>query len=116
MSLSSSMYARKRKETAVYWPPGPINRFGKQSVLAPIEIECRWEDRHDQFIDIKGQTQVSKAMIFADRVLELSGMLFLGPLISAPADPLADRNCWEIRQVEKQKNITARAEWYSAMV
>ena len=116
MASSAAMYARMKRERAVYWAPGPIDRWGKQSVLDPVEIDCRWEDRHDQFIDIKGQTQISKAVVFTEYELQLSGMLFFGDLGSAPVDPLADRSCWEIRQIERIPNIKAKANWWSALL
>jgi len=112
----SLLFESNRREKATYWAPGPVDGYGKQTLLAPVEIDCRWENRHEQFIDVNNQERVSKAVVYTDREAVLAGMMFFGELTSAPADPLASSDCWEVQMVSRIPNIKAEENWFSVML
>lgn len=93
---------------AVYWAPGPNDRFGTRTYPTPgIQIKVRWIDKNEQFIDFEGVVQTSTAVVFVDRDLELGGFLFLGVLADAPPDPKRSRKAIEIRSFQSTPDFRA---------
>jgi len=100
---------RMRKQTAVYWAPqAAANEFGQPVPAAAIEIACRWEDVISQIITMDGREVMSKARVYVDRDLAVGGVLWLGLLADADADPFANVSSWEILRVEKLPKLNAR--------
>ncbi len=106
----------KIRQKVVYWPPIGRNSFGELQVGSPTEIDARWEDINERFLDLEGEERVSNSIIFTDRDVEISGMLRLGGLASAPADPKLDNDSWEIRRVDEIPNLRATQSVWRAMV
>lgn len=106
----------KLKQKAVYWTS--IGRDGSGGLLlgTPIEINARWEDINESFLDLEGEEQVSNAVVFTDREVKISDMLRLGDLSSVPADPTLDNDSWEIRRVDEIPNLRANRTVWKAMV
>lgn len=74
----------RRKQTAVYWAPDttytPNGRddYGQRVYLPGVEIACRWEDVVEEFLDDNGDRQVSRSMVYPDRICAKGGKLWLG--------------------------------------
>lgn len=65
---------------AVYWPPLPEDQYGQPRYDTPVEVACRWEDRQDQYVDARGQVQVSNAVVKVQTTLATKGVLWHGRL------------------------------------
>ena len=102
-----SLITRMLKQTAVYWPFVSTNQFGKKAVGSPIEIEVRWEDVSEEFLDSQGERQMSRSIVYVDRDTPVGGILMLGELGSGvdEANPKENDNAWEIRRFEKFPNL-----------
>jgi hypothetical protein len=84
---------------AVYWAFKGTDDFGKPTYDTAIEIKCRWEENNEQFIDSKGSTATSRAIVLVDRDLVLQGVLKQGKLSSVTnlSSPFKNKGAWEIR-------------------
>ena len=91
-----SVITKMRKQTAVYWPPGTVDAYGRPTQGTAVEISCRWEDAHEQFLDATGEEQTSNARVYVSQDVILGGYLWLGELASKPADPKLDKDAYEI--------------------
>jgi hypothetical protein len=98
---------KMRKQKAVYWPPSTYDAYGQPTMGTAVQIDCRWEDKSEQFLDANGQEQLSNAIVYVSQDVALGGMLWLGLLASAPVNPKADDDAWEIRKFEKLPNLKA---------
>jgi hypothetical protein len=99
---------RVMKATAVYWPPETNwDEFGKPILDDPIEIGCRWEKKAEEFIGPQGTQQISQALVFVDRDLEIGGVLMLGTLtdIVDYVNPKANEEAWEIKSFKKLPDL-----------
>ena len=77
----------KSAETVVYWAPLPgSDSSGRPLYDTPVEIDARWQDSTINFINQKGETQVSKAQVFpVEDDLALKGWVWRGAKTSIPA-------------------------------
>jgi len=108
---------RMRKQVAVYWPPkssesagDDFDNYGQPQVsLSPVQIMCRWEDVTEEFIDMTGTRQLSRAKVYVDRDVEVGGILMLGELaeITDATNIKKNDGAWEIRRFEKLPNLKA---------
>lgn len=110
----------KLPQTAVYWAPGGPGRSGQKTFLAPIEIDCRWEDRQEQR-GMPGSVTAwaSKARVMTDHEVENEGVLLRGKLTLALTDledPLANAKAAEIREVESVPSLKATQILFTAFL
>lgn len=98
---------RGTNQKAVYWSMSELNEFGKPGWGTAIEIDCRWEEIHEQFINPNGETQVSRAVVFVDRDVEIKGVLFNGELsaVTDTNNPKNNDGAWEIVQFDKIPDV-----------
>ena len=105
---------RMLKQTAVWWPLSSAesagidyDNYGQPVVADPVEIDVRWEDVSEEFLDRNGTVQLSRARVYVDRDVEVGGILMLGELtdITDENNPKENDNAWEIRRVEKLPNL-----------
>jgi hypothetical protein len=105
-----------RKQTAVYWPLGTsesggtdIDGFGVPVLGTPVQIEVRWEDVTEQFLDKENNPQISRAKVYVDRDVDVGGVLMLGTLEDVLDETRAKNNvgAWEIRKFDKIPNLKA---------
>jgi len=99
------------KQKAVYWELSSVefDNYGQPIPSTPIEIDVRWEDVSEEFLDANGTMQLSKAKVYVDRDVELGGVLMLGELDSSVDEdnPKENENAWEIRRFEKLPTLKA---------
>lgn len=75
-----SIITRMRRQKAVYWAAGQLDRHGQASFANPVQIDCRWEDRADEFIDDKGEKKISSSVVYVDRDMKTGDVLMKGLL------------------------------------
>lgn len=104
-----SLISRVRKQKAVYWAPGKNSNFGQPVVNDPVQIDCRWVDVQEEFVDAQGRTVLSKASVMVDRDVQVGGMLWLGELknLTSQTVPTKNTNCFEIRAFANVPNFRA---------
>lgn len=99
------------KQKAVYWKLSSLefDDFGQPIPTTPVEIDCRWEDVGEEFLDSNGTIQLSRARVYVDRDVEVGGVLMLGELDSSVDEdnPKENENAWEIRRFEKLPTLKA---------
>ena len=101
-------------QTAVYWAlasdesaGSDYDNFGKPNFTDPIEIKVRWEDNMVEFIAADGTQQMSTAVVYVDRDVDLGGVLMLGDLddVTDEDNPKENENAWEIRRFDKMPKL-----------
>lgn len=103
---------RELKQTAVYWAPSGPDEYGRPSLAAAVEIDCRWEDTAEEFVDPQGTRQISSAKVFVGQDLEVGGLLMLGEIevaedSSFPANPKNSADVHEVRLFSKNPSLRA---------
>jgi len=101
----------KLKQTAVYWGNPQNDGAGGRTFDSPVEIDVRWEDRHELFIDGSGQEVRSNAVVFVAQDVVMGAYLYLGKLSDLSSgeavDPLTIDNAHEVRGFGKIPDIKA---------
>lgn len=102
-----SLIKRMRKQQAVWWSRNPTpDQSGNHTFAAPVEIKCRWEDIVKQFRDSQGEMQLSSALVYVDREMELGDRLMKGEMpTDVEADPMEEPLAFEIKRFEKLPNL-----------
>ena len=97
------------KQKAVWWASTGFGNYGQPTVSTPVEIDVRWEDVGEEFLDKDGTIQLSRARVYVDRDVEIGGLLMLGELDSGvdEATPKNNDGVWEIRRFEKLPTLKA---------
>jgi len=112
-----SIITRMRKQNAVYWAPASVDGYGDRGFSSPVEIECRWDDTNELFLDDDGNEVMARSTIYPDRVLAMGGMLKEGELDSSMGDDPAEySDAYEIRSFQKIPNLKNTEVLYIARV
>lgn len=110
-----SIITKCLKGTCVYWPPGSeasaegrdFDDHGRRVYGDPVELDCRWENVSQEFLDAKGVTQTSRSVVMVESDVAVGGVLFNGTLAQATDldNPKNNVNAWEIRRFDKTPNL-----------
>ena len=98
------------KQKAIWWDhDGGFDEFGDPTYAAPVEIDCRWEDVAEEFINPDGDKEVSRSKLIVDRDMKVKDMLKLGELDSTiETDPKDNLDVWEVRLWGKVPDFKGR--------
>ena len=99
---------RNLKQMALYWDTPTPSGWGGDTWDDPVEINCRWEQKHEIFINAEGDEVRSQAVVYLDQDVDLGGYLMLGDLddISSSTESPDDvDSAFEIRAFAKIPNI-----------
>lgn len=111
-----SVIKKMRKQKAVWWArsSGP-DSYGQFTFADPVEIDCRWDDNIQEFIDPKGQVTASQAVVYPDRILSVGDRLRRGPLGGGlPGNPLTLTDAFSIKRFDQTPNFKATETLYTA--
>ena len=99
-----------RKQNAVYWAIASIDGHGQEVYASPVQIDCRWEDSNEEFLDANGDRQISNAVVYTDRDTTPKGVLMLGVLadITDAVNIKENSGAWEIRKFNKLPTLNAK--------
>lgn len=93
----------------MYWANPQSDGFGGRIFDEPVEIEVRWEDRQELFIDANGQEVRSRSVVYLGQDINIGGYLYLGSLSGLSSDeesnPLSVSAAYEIRGYQKVPNL-----------
>lgn len=101
-----SIINRMRKQKAVWWEAMGSNQFGVPGFAQPVEVDCRWEDTIEEFLDAEGNRQLSRSIVYVDRVMRVTDRLFLGTIedldsgVTTPPE-----NAFAIRKFDRLPNL-----------
>jgi len=116
------LISRMRKQNAIYWPPAPADGFGRRGYGTLVEFvltggvnsRVRWEDRAEEFVDTKGTTVLSNAVVYVPVLpgggeVETGGFLWLGDRadLTDESDPTNNSGAHEVRRGDKLPNFKA---------
>lgn len=105
------MLANLLKQVAVYWGDPSSDGYGGRTFDDPVEINVRWQDRQELFVDAQGREQTSRAVVYVATDLNIGGYLYLGALADLSSaeegDPLSISTAYEIRSISKTPDIGA---------
>ena len=92
-------------QQATYWGQPVPTGYGGHEFDIPEVIRCRWEQKTEEFIDKKGATKLSQAVVYVDQDVEVGGYLYLGD--TSEADPTALKEALPIQRYAKVPDIRA---------
>lgn len=105
------MLENQLKQAAVYWGNPSSDGYGGRTFDDPVEINVRWSDRQEMFVDTQAREQVSRAVVYVATDLVIGGYLYLGALADLSSaeegDPLSISTAYEIRSISKTPDIGA---------
>ena len=105
------MLANQLKQTAVYWGNPASDGYGGRTFDDAVEMNVRWQDRQELFVDAQGREQTSRAVVYVATDLAIGGYLYLGTLADLSSaeegDPLSVSTAYEIRSISKTPDIGA---------
>jgi hypothetical protein len=97
---------RFMKQKAIWWSHISIDEFGKPVYTTPVEVDCRWDDMNEQFINANNDQEISKSILIVDRDMRLKDKLKLGELDSnISTDPDNEEDVWEVRLFNKIPSV-----------
>lgn len=104
-----SFISRMRKQKAVWWERSATpDASGTYTFGNPVEIDCRWVDRVDEFVNAQGQEQTSKSKVYVDREMKPGDWLRLGELESDMTnEPFDHEDAYEIQRFDRTPNLKA---------
>lgn len=73
-----------RCQTAVLWEADGYDDYGSPKVLAPVELNVRWEEVQTEALDAKGNTIAIDAVVVVDRVIAEGSIMWQGKLDDIP--------------------------------
>ena len=106
MSIISKM--TKQGQRCIFWAITGFDQYGQPTYDEPVDIDCRWEDEIQEYIDKDGNQKLSKSVVYVDRNMEVGGVLLLGSLDDSGIDeenPLINEGASEIMQFCKLPNL-----------
>ena len=62
--------ARSQVQKCVWWEQDDKDEYGNETFKAPIEIDCRWDDKTTKVITTDGDEKVSTASVMVDRMMK----------------------------------------------
>ena len=107
--MAVGIITRMRKQTAVYWPAPVNDGYGRYSFRTAVEIDCRWEDTIEIFVDKEGKERRSMAKVYTDRDVDMDGYLWLGTTSDSAylADPQSLTDAYPIRRFDTLPTLAA---------
>jgi len=109
------LVARKLKQTVVFWGTPVPSGTGRSTFAAAVELDCRWEDKQELFIDADGEESLSLAVVYLAQAVDINGYLCLGEeadLDSDHSDPQVIAGAWVVRAVQSIPNLRASETLY----
>ena len=96
---------RNLRQTATYWGNPAPDGWGGLTFDAPVEVDCRWEEKVEVFTTAAGKEARSIAVVFLGQDVDVDGYLYLGS--STEASPKDVGGAYQIRAFKKVPNIRA---------
>ncbi len=100
-----SLISRMRRQKAVLWQAIGKDRFGQLTYNTATEIDCRWEDKTQTFIDAEGQEATSSAIVYVDRELTPGDLLWKGEQSNLPTGYIASDIGTVVRRFDILPNL-----------
>lgn len=111
------LFRTMRRQKAIYWRRGAVDRYGRYTFDDPIEIDVRWDDGIQEVRTPQGQLVTFNAIVYVDREMALGDMLKRGELDSNTVDdPKTDDEAKTIQRFEQIPNLRATATLFIAYV
>jgi len=103
------MLSEALNQTAVFWGSPTKDGNGKLSFSDPIEIDVRWEDKMELFLNLEGKQELSQAIIYSETDMEIDSYLYLGELTDLStgekAEPITLESSHPVKQFKKTVDI-----------
>lgn len=113
MDLLEDMLTHK----VCYWAPKRASHSGQQLFEVVVELNARWEDRNEMFLDKMGNQQISRSRVYLNEDVEVLGVLWLSSKLASDPDgsaiseltnafePFENEGAFEIRKFDKIPDI-----------
>ena len=99
---------KQLNQTALYWGSPSASGWGGYDWNDAVEIDCRWEQASEKFINQTGEEVQSQAVVYLDQDVDVGGYLMLGDLddiSSSEATPDDVDGAYAIQGFSKIPNV-----------
>lgn len=101
----------KFKQKAVYWASPVSDGYGGYTYDAGVEVDVRWEDKQEMFIDKEGREALSHAIVYLEQDVDIGEYFWLGDIDDLDSqgedDPAFVSGAREIRAFNKIPNVSS---------
>lgn len=100
--------SRKLNQIAVYWGSPAASGYGGYAYDSPVDIDVRWEEKQELFVNDQGQQELSHSIIYTKHDLDVGGYVYLGEeadLDSSHGNPEIIEAAYRIEAVAKSGNV-----------
>ena len=88
--MSVRLFTKSLTQTIVYWGTPMPDGWGGQTYSDPVEINARWENKQELFIDADGNEVKSRAVVYVSQDLDIGSYVYNGKLIDLNSSHDAD--------------------------
>ena len=94
------------KQKAVYWGAPVNDGYGGYTYASPVEINCRWINKQQKFVDSNAEEHLSRAIVIVDQDVVVGGKLALTTLADLDSTQLPENeDSYEIKAVMKSPDF-----------
>ena len=94
---------RNLKEVITHWSATPDGFGGYVFGPPDNEMLARWEERAEVFLDVRGNEQVSNAVVFLSKDVEVEDFLYRGE--TTEVDPTTLMHTFPVRRFTKMPDL-----------
>ena len=97
---------RHLNQTLVLWVRGANDGYGGYTYSDPVEVDCRWSEVQERFINGAREEKISNAIVQIDQDINLGDMIYLGTLNDLDsADGPGDVQSYPVQAYKKIPNL-----------
>ena len=95
-------------QTCVYWENLGPDGYGGSTWEDPVELDCRWEEVTERFIDANGEERRSQAKVFLGQDVNEGDYLYLGDLddLTSADSPGNTKGAFQVRSFKKVPDLS----------
>ncbi len=109
------MVDRHFRGKLTWWPRTSQDGYGGYIFGTPVVVPCRWEDKQMLFRNRSGEEEMSQAVAYVDRELEIGDYIMNGDNRHISNPTLLD-DAFEIKQFSAKPDLRYTRTEYKAIV
>ncbi len=96
--------ARLMHDDVTHWPVTGSDGFGGHLFDTPVKFKARWEDKNVMFLNLQGDEEVSRSIVYTPSAIPVGDYLALGDLV-ATLDPTTINGPSRVRAANRSTDL-----------
>ena len=97
--------SRHMHDDVTHWPVDGSDGFGGFTFGEAVKFKGRWEDKAELFIDLNGEQETSRAVVYTPIAVPVGDYLALGDK-TATSDPTTIDGPFRVRAYQRSTNLS----------